>query len=144
QSIPIEPDLPHFELSSYDLRVVEGGDMADRAFAGRVAIVTGAAGGIGAATAARLSRDGAAVVLVDANGPGADRLAKELTESGGTALAVEADVSREEDVERYMDAAVRRFGRVDLHHLNAGIPGSPAPLPDLTAEDFDRVIAVNL
>jgi NAD(P)-dependent dehydrogenase (short-subunit alcohol dehydrogenase family) len=57
---------------------------------------------------------------------------------------VAADVSREEDVERYMDAAVQRFGRVDLHHLNAGIPGSAAALPDLTAEDFDRVLAVNL
>jgi NAD(P)-dependent dehydrogenase (short-subunit alcohol dehydrogenase family) len=115
--------------------------MAGGALAGRVAVVTGAAGGIGGATAARLSRDGAAVVLVDSDGDGAARVAKELE---GDALAVAADVSREEDVERYLDAAVARFGRVDLHHLNAGIPGSAAALPDLTAEDFDRVIAVNL
>ncbi len=115
--------------------------MPDRALAGRVAIVTGAAGGIGGASAARLSREGASVVLVDLDGDRAAALAKELP---GETLAVQADVSNEADVERYMEAAVNRFGRVDLHHLNAGIPGSPAPLPDLTADDFDRVIAINL
>jgi NAD(P)-dependent dehydrogenase (short-subunit alcohol dehydrogenase family) len=115
--------------------------MSVRSLEQRVAVVTGAAGGIGGATATRLSREGAAVVLVDSDGDAAERLAKELD---GDVIAVAADVSREEDVERYMDAAVQRFGRVDLHHLNAGIPGSAAALPDLTVEDFDRVLAVNL
>jgi NAD(P)-dependent dehydrogenase (short-subunit alcohol dehydrogenase family) len=115
--------------------------MSVQSLEGRVAIVTGAAGGIGGATAARLSREGAAVVLVDSDGDAAERAAKELD---GDAIAVAADVSREEDVTRYMDAAVQRFGRVDLHHLNAGIPGSAAALPDLTVEEFDRVIAVNV
>ncbi len=115
--------------------------MSVQSLEGRVAVVTGAAGGIGGATAARLSREGAAVVLVDSDGDAAERAAKELD---GDAIAVAADVSREEDVARYMDAAVQRFGRVDLHHLNAGIPGSAATLPDLTVEEFDRVIAVNV
>ena len=115
--------------------------MSVQSLEGRVAVVTGAAGGIGGATAARLSREGAAVVLVDSDGDAAERAAKELD---GDAIAVAADVSREEDVARYMDAAVQRFGRVDLHHLNAGIPGSAAALPDLTVEEFDRVIAVNV
>ncbi|WP_433555248.1 SDR family NAD(P)-dependent oxidoreductase [Pseudonocardia xinjiangensis] len=108
---------------------------------GRVAVVTGAAGGIGGATAARLSREGASVVLVDLDGDAASALAARLE---GEAIGVAADVSREEDVERYMDAAVDRFGRVDLHHLNAGIPGTPTALPDLGVEEFDRVIAVNM
>jgi NAD(P)-dependent dehydrogenase (short-subunit alcohol dehydrogenase family) len=115
--------------------------MGERAMDGRVAVVTGGAGGIGSATAARLARDGAAVVVVDVDGAGAARVAKDL---GDAAIAVEADVSREADVERYLAAAVERFGRVDLHHLNAGIPGSPAPFEELTADDFDRVVAVNL
>jgi len=115
--------------------------MPVQSLSGRVAVVTGAAGGIGSATASRLSREGASVVLVDLDGDRASATADRL---GGEAIGVQADVSREEDVERYMDAAVERFGRVDLHHLNAGIPGSAEALPDLSADEFDRVIAVNL
>ncbi|HET6257352.1 SDR family NAD(P)-dependent oxidoreductase [Pseudonocardia sp.] len=115
--------------------------MPVQSLSGRVAVVTGAAGGIGSAIASRLSRDGASVVLVDLDGDRASALAGRL---GGEAIGVQADVSHEEDVERYMDAAVERFGRVDLHHLNAGIPGSAAALPDLGAEEFDRLIAMNL
>ncbi len=108
---------------------------------GKVAVVTGAASGLGAGSARRLAAEGALLVVVDANGDGAKEVASSLP---GGALAVSADVSREDDVQRYMDAAVERFGRVDLHHLNAGIVGSLAPIPRLTVEDFDSVIAVNL
>jgi NAD(P)-dependent dehydrogenase (short-subunit alcohol dehydrogenase family) len=59
-------------------------------------------------------------------------------------LGVRADVSTEEGVAGYLAAAVERFGRVDLHHLNAGIPGSFARLPELTVAEFDRVMAVNV
>ena len=71
--------------------------MPVQSLAGRVAVVTGAAGGIGSATADRLSRDGASVVLVDLDGDRASALADRL---GGGAIGVQADVSREEDVER--------------------------------------------
>jgi NAD(P)-dependent dehydrogenase (short-subunit alcohol dehydrogenase family) len=115
--------------------------MAGRAFNGKVAVVTGAGGGIGAAGARRLSEDGARVVVVDIDGAAARAVAEALP---GEAVAVEADVAIEEDVERYVAVAVERFGRIDLHHLNAGIFGTFDRLPDLKAEDFDRVIAVNL
>ena len=115
--------------------------MARRAFDGKVAVVTGAGGGIGAASARRLSADGARVVVVDIDGAAARTVAGELP---GEAVAVEADVAVEEDVDRYVAAAVDRFGRIDLHHLNAGIFGTFDRLPDLSAADFDRVIAVNL
>ncbi|MBX5441937.1 MAG: SDR family oxidoreductase, partial [Solirubrobacteraceae bacterium] len=74
-------------------------------------------------------------------GDRAERLAREL---GGGAIGVGADVSREADVERYVAAAVERFGRVDLHHLNAGIPGPLEPIGELEAADFERVMAVNV
>ena len=108
---------------------------------GKVAVVTGAAGGLGAAAALRLSREGCLVVVVDIDGDGARRVAESLP---GQSIAVTADVSAEEGVERYLDEATRSFGRIDLHHLNAGIPGSAGGFPDLSAAEFDRVMAVNV
>jgi NAD(P)-dependent dehydrogenase (short-subunit alcohol dehydrogenase family) len=96
---------------------------------------------MGAATAARLSDEGASVVAVDINAEGAGAVAGSLP---GPAIAVGADVSLEADVDRYVEAAVERFGRIDLHHLNAGIGGSLLPLPDVTVEEFDRIVAVDL
>lgn len=105
-----------------------------------VAVITGAAGGLGSASARRLSREGCRVVLVDVDGDGLRAVADSLP---GEALPVVADVADEAGVERYMAAAVERFGRVDLHHLNAGISGSLARLPDVGVEEFDAVMAVN-
>jgi NAD(P)-dependent dehydrogenase (short-subunit alcohol dehydrogenase family) len=110
-------------------------------FEGKVAVVTGAAGGLGAASALRLSREGCRVVVVDLDGDGARNVAESLP---GESIAVAADVSAEEDVDRYLDEATRAFGQVDLHHLNAGIPGSAGGFADLTAGEFDRVMAVNV
>jgi NAD(P)-dependent dehydrogenase (short-subunit alcohol dehydrogenase family) len=107
----------------------------------QVAIVTGGAGGIGAATARRLSAEGARVVVVDIDSARARAVAESLP---GPGAWVDADVSDEASVARYMDAAVSRFGRVDLHHLNAGIAGSLTALPDLAVGEFDRVMAVNV
>lgn len=108
---------------------------------GKVAVVTGAAGGLGAASALRLSREGCRVVVVDIDGDGARKVAESLP---GESIAVTADVSAEEDVDRYLDEATRSFGGVDLHHLNAGIPGSVGAFPDLSAAEFERVMAVNV
>lgn len=111
-----------------------------RGIEGKVAVVTGAASGIGEGAARRLSEEGAKVVLVDWS----DTVGKVAGSLPGPAAAVKADVSLEADVEGYMQTALDTFGRVDLFHLNAGISGSFAPFTELTADDFDRVIAVNL
>ena len=80
-------------------------------------------------------------MIVDRN----EQLARELADSlAGPALALGADVASESDVEAMIERAVAEFGRVDLHHLNAGIPGSLAPFEELTLADFDSVIDVNL
>lgn len=107
-----------------------------RGLRGKVVVVTGAAGGIGAATARRLAEEGAHVVAVD--------LDERVSELPDVAIAVRADVSAEDGVDAYVAAAVERFGRIDLHHLNAGIPGSFATLPTLSVDEFDKVMAVNV
>lgn len=109
--------------------------------AGKVAVVTGGAGGIGSASARRLSEEGCRVVVVDVDGDGAEKVAAELP---GDSAWVRADVARDDDVAEYLDVATRTFGRIDLHHLNAGIPGPPGGFPDLDAAEFDRVMAVNV
>ena len=112
-----------------------------RRFEGMVAVVTGAAGGLGMASAQRLAGEGAHVVCVDTN---ADVVAELCERLPTTCLAVQADISDEEAVEHYMSDALAAFGHVDLHHLNAGIFGSFATLPELTIEEFDRVMSVNV
>ena len=115
--------------------------MAFAGLTGKVAVVTGAGSGIGAGVAGRLSEEGAHVVVVDRD---EDRTTTVADELGGDALAVVADVSEEGGVRAYMDAAVERFGRIDLYHLNAGIAGTPVPIPEIEAHEFDEVMAVNV
>jgi NAD(P)-dependent dehydrogenase (short-subunit alcohol dehydrogenase family) len=110
-------------------------------FEGQVAVVTGAASGLGAASAQRLAGEGAHVVAVDVN---VEPLARVVAELATASIGVGADVASEEQVERYMEEARVAFGHVDLYHLNAGVFGSFVALPDLSAEEYDRVMAVNL
>jgi NAD(P)-dependent dehydrogenase (short-subunit alcohol dehydrogenase family) len=112
-----------------------------RGLEGKTAVVTGGGGGLGAASALRLSREGCRVAVVDIDGDAARKVADSLP---GEAVAITADVALEEDVERYLDEATNSFGMINFHHLNAGIPGSAGEFPDLSAAEFDRVMAVNV
>lgn len=117
--------------------------MAGR-FEGKVAVITGAAGGIGRAAARRFAEEGASVVAVDLS---AEALAETVTlveGAGAAALAVEADVTRSADVQRYAAAAKERFGRIDVFFNNAGIEGWVGPLVNYPEDQFDRVLAVNV
>jgi len=134
-----EPTPPHDSHPQRRRRTTEGEVIAPR-LEGLVAVVTGAGSGIGRASAQRLSAEGAKVIAVDIDGEAAARTVAELP---AASVAVEADVSQEADVERYLQIGIERFGRVDLHHLNAGIFGTMSALPDLSVDDFDRVLAVN-
>ena len=105
---------------------------------GRTVLITGAAGGIGAATARRLAREGARHVLSDIDTPAVEGLAAELGQ-----VAVAADVTRADDLARLVDEAYRRFGRLDVLFNNAGVIRLQ-PLLDVTATEWDRVLNVNL
>ncbi len=109
---------------------------------GKVAIVTGGAGGIGAASAELFVREGASVMLVDREEQGL-RAAADAIRSERVAWAV-ADVSSPEAVERFVQQTLERFGRIDVVFANAGVEGRVAPIVDYPLAELDRVLAVNV
>ena len=106
-------------------------------FQGKVALVTGASGGIGRATAARLAAEGASVVLVDLHYCA-------LPTAGGPHLAISCDVAEETQVEATIAAVLERFGRIDVLCNNAGITCTHAPITEINSDDWARVMGVNL
>jgi len=116
----------------------------ERNLTGRIAIVTGAAEGIGFATARRLAQAGAAVAVADLDGAAAERAAEELTRDGATAIAVAVDVSDEQAV-REMARVVRDgLGDADILVNNAGVTGGTNEVQDFDIAAWDRTMAVNL
>jgi NAD(P)-dependent dehydrogenase (short-subunit alcohol dehydrogenase family) len=112
---------------------------------GKAGLVTGAASGIGRATALRFAREGASVVLADleSSRPAGEEVVEEIRAQGGEAEFFACDVSRADDNEALVKATVERFGKLDFAHNNAGI-GVHRLLHETEDADFDRVIAVNL
>ena len=110
---------------------------------GKVAIITGGSAGIGKATAARFLAEGASLMLVDIDEAGLDQAREELGASARV-RTLRADVSNEDDVERYVRATIEAFGRIDVFFNNAGIEGKVAPLEQQDIAMFDRVMAINV
>ncbi|MFE5261581.1 SDR family NAD(P)-dependent oxidoreductase [Streptomyces coelicoflavus] len=113
-------------------------------FTGRTALVTGAASGIGLATARRLGAGGASVVVADFNAEGAEKAAAELAAQGVRAAAVELDVTRPESVEAAVRFTVDTYGGLDLAVNNAGIGGPSAPTGEYDVDAYQRVVHTNL
>ncbi|MCL4508619.1 MAG: SDR family oxidoreductase [Chloroflexi bacterium] len=111
--------------------------------AGKITVVTGAGSGIGQAIAQTLAAAGARIAVVDFSETGGQETVRLITEQGGEAFFVQADVSHRSDVERYVKAVVERYGRIDILCNNAGI-GVAATVTETTEEDWDRVLAVDL
>jgi 2-hydroxycyclohexanecarboxyl-CoA dehydrogenase len=111
-------------------------------FEDQVAIVTGAASGIGRATAMRLAAEGAAVVIADVNEQGAGAVAKSISEGGGRALALHVDVTDAPGVRAMTEQAITAFGKIDILVSNAGWDRA-GPFADTDEELWDRVIAIN-
>jgi NAD(P)-dependent dehydrogenase (short-subunit alcohol dehydrogenase family) len=113
-------------------------------FEGRVALVTGAASGIGRASAVAFAREGASVVVGDVDVSGGEETARLIESSDGRAIFVKTDVSQSSDVEALVKAAIDTYGRLDYAHNNAGILGPQGVTAECAEETFDRVIAINL
>jgi len=109
--------------------------------AGKRAVITGAASGIGEATARLFAAEGATVVLADVDERRGSRIAAEL---GERTRFVRADVALEEDVDQAVATSVREFGGLDVMFNNAGVPGAAGGIEEIDAEAFDRTIAVHL
>jgi NAD(P)-dependent dehydrogenase (short-subunit alcohol dehydrogenase family) len=110
---------------------------------GRVALVTGSAGGIGGATVRALASAGASVVVSDVSELGSST-AEDIAKDGGDAIFRRCDVSNAEEVERLVADVLERFGRLDVLVNNAGVSGGSKRLDEVDVEDWDRTVAVNL
>src|SRR4051795_12463645 len=113
-------------------------------FSGKVALVTGAAAGMGLATAWAFAEAGAAVVLADFKEDAVKAAAEKLLAAGHKALAVRCDVSDDAQVEAMVEQTVAKFGRLDAAFNNAGVMAKIAPTADSTRDEWDRVIGINL
>jgi NAD(P)-dependent dehydrogenase (short-subunit alcohol dehydrogenase family) len=113
-------------------------------FAGKVALVTGGASGMGRAISSAFAAAGARLVVADVSVQGGEETAQAIKQGGGEALFVRTDVAQSADVQAAVDAAVSTFGGLDCAANAAAIEGEGGPLAEVDEETFDRVIAVNL
>lgn len=110
----------------------------------RVAVVTGGASGIGAASALAMAREGARVLVVDLDEAGAKKTVEQLEKAGGQGAAARADVARATDNQAVVEQAVARWGRLDVFYANAGVPQWKTDVEDVDEQVFDRIFAVNV
>jgi NAD(P)-dependent dehydrogenase (short-subunit alcohol dehydrogenase family) len=113
-------------------------------FDSKVAFVTGATSGIGRATALAFGREGASVVVADVATDGNQQTARMIEQAGGQSLAVSCNVTRADDIKAALHTAVERFGRLDIAFNNAGIEQPIKPAAEISDDEWDRLVAVNL
>ena len=113
-------------------------------FKNKVVLITGGGSGIGHATALTFAKEGAKVVVADVVDSRGKETVKMINDTGREAVFIKTDVSKPTDVENMVKMAVETYGRIDILFNNAGIAGSPVRLAELSVEDWDRVIDINL
>ncbi|MCW2556093.1 MAG: short-chain dehydrogenase/reductase [Mycobacterium sp.] len=113
-------------------------------FDSKVAFVTGATSGIGRATALAFGLEGASVVVTDVATDGNQQTARMIEQAGGQSLAVSCNVTRADDIKAALHTAVERFGRLDIAFNNAGIEQPIKPAAEISDDEWDRLVAVNL
>jgi NAD(P)-dependent dehydrogenase (short-subunit alcohol dehydrogenase family) len=111
---------------------------------GKVAVITGAASGIGRASAIRFASEGAAVVVADLNPQGGEETVAECKKAGGRAVFQRVDVMNEADIKAAVDRAVAEFGKLNVIFNNAGLAGAVGKIEEITADNWDRTLAILL
>jgi len=111
---------------------------------GKVAVVTGAASGIGRATSILFAREGARLIVVDLNESGLNETASMIARDGGTAKAITADSGKEEKVKGFIDAALAAYGALDIVYANAGISGGLVPIFEQSEDYWRQILQTNL
>ncbi len=109
---------------------------------GKVAVVTGAASGLGRASAMRMAREGASVVAADLNSQGGELVISEIAAAGGRAVYQRTDVTSESDIHALIERAVREYGRLDITYNNAGIIGAMGSIESVSEADWDKTFAI--
>src|SRR3712207_3969689 len=110
----------------------------------KVALITGAGSGIGKASALLLAKEGARIAALEREGDAAKRTVEQITETGGQAIPLIADVSKPKQMERAVQKVIDKWGRLDIVFANAGINGVWAPIEELQPEEWDETMDVNL
>lgn len=110
----------------------------------QIAVITGAGSGIGRASSVQLAKDGYTVVLVDYNTESGEETLRLIKEQGGEGIFVQADVSKSEGVQKYVNEAVQAYGRIDFFFNNAGIVQKFSMFDDIEEAEFDRIMSVNV
>ena len=109
---------------------------------GKVAVITGAASGMGRATAIRFAQEGAALVVADLNSQGGELVVSEIAAANGQAVFQRTDVSDEADIKAMIDRAVKEYGRLDITYNNAGLGGATGRIETLQTEDWDKTFHI--
>lgn len=110
----------------------------------KVAVITGAASGIGEATAIKMAELGAKIVIVDLNNKRSVKVKEQILQSGGDCIFADTDVADDKRVEAAIKQAINAFGQIDIVFANAGINGTVAPIEDITADQWDETLTTNL
>jgi NAD(P)-dependent dehydrogenase (short-subunit alcohol dehydrogenase family) len=111
---------------------------------GKIALITGAGSGMGQATALLFAKEGAKVGVIDYVPAGGQETVRMIREAGGKAIFIEADISKAADAERMIRTTVDTYGRIDILHNNAGISQRMVPMAEITEDEWNHIIDVNL